>query len=63
MSLDPTEGHETMTGRIARTALGEAPVESTEYKFLFAVALLLFVITFIMNMVSIAIVRRFRQAY
>jgi len=63
MSLDPTTGHETMTGRIARTALGEAPVDSTEYKYLFAVALFLFVITFVMNMISIAIVRRFRQAY
>ena len=63
MSLDPTEGHETMTGRIARTALGESPVGSIEYKYLFAVALFLFAITFVMNMVSIAIVRRFRQAY
>ena len=63
MSLDPTEGHETMTGRIARTALGESPVGSIEYKYLFAVALFLFLITFVMNMVSIAIVRRFRQAY
>lgn len=62
-SVDITQGHETMTGVIARTALGESPVESTQYKFLFAVALLLFVITFVMNMVSIAIVRRFRQAY
>jgi phosphate ABC transporter permease protein PstC len=63
MSLDPREGHETMTGRIARTALGESPVGSIEYKYLFAVALFLFVITFVMNMISIAIVRRFRQAY
>lgn len=63
MSLDVREGHETMTGRIARTALGESPVESTEYKYLFAVALFLFVITFVMNMISITIVRRFRQAY
>ena len=63
MSLNPGEGHETMTGTIARTALGESPVESTEYKYLFAVALLLFVVTFLMNMLSIAIVRRFRQAY
>ncbi len=63
MSLDPREGHETMTGRIARTALGESPVGSTEYKYLFAVALFLFVLTFVMNMISIAIVRRFRQAY
>jgi phosphate ABC transporter permease protein PstC len=63
LSLNPTEGHETMTGTIARTALGESPVDSTEYKYLFAVALFLFVITFFMNMISIAIVRRFRQAY
>jgi phosphate ABC transporter permease protein PstC len=63
VSPDPREGHETMTGRIARTALGESPVDSTEYKYLFAVALFLFVITFVMNMISIAIVRRFRQAY
>jgi phosphate transport system permease protein len=63
LSLDPREGHETMTGRIARTALGESPVGSTEYKYLFAVALFLFVLTFVMNMISIAIVRRFRQAY
>ena len=62
-SPDVTNGHETMTGVIARTALGESPVESTEYKYLFAVALLLFAITFVMNMISIAIVRRFRQAY
>ena len=63
LSLDPTEGHETMTGTIARTALGETPVGTVGYNYLFAVALLLFVITFIMNMISIAIVRRFRQAY
>jgi phosphate transport system permease protein len=63
LSLDPREGHETMTGRIARTALGESPVGSTEYKYLFAVALFLFVLTFVMNMISISIVRRFRQAY
>jgi phosphate transport system permease protein len=63
MSLDPTEAHETMTGLIARTAMGESPVGSTGYNFLFAVALMLFAITFVMNMISISIVRRFRQVY
>lgn len=63
MSLDPTEAHETMTGFIARTALGENPVGSASYNMLFAVALLLFAITFVMNSISIAVVRRFRQAY
>lgn len=63
MSLDPTEGHQTMTAFIAQTAQGENPVGSASYNMLFAVALLLFVITFLTNAVSIAIVRRFRQAY
>lgn len=30
---------------------------------LFAVALLLFIITFVINMISIAFVRRYRQVY
>lgn len=63
MSPDPREAHETMTGLIARTAMGESPVGSTGYNYLFAVALMLFAITFVMNMISISIVRRFRQAY
>lgn len=62
-SVDPTEGHQTMTAFIAQTAAGENPPGSAEYNMLFAVALLLFVITFVMNMISIRIVRRFRQAY
>jgi phosphate transport system permease protein len=63
MSLDPSEGHQTMTAFIAQTAQGENPVGSASYNMLFAVALLLFVITFVINAISIAIVRRFRQAY
>jgi phosphate transport system permease protein len=63
MSADATEGHQTMTAFIAQTAGGENPPGTPEYNMLFAVALLLFVSTFIMNMISIRIVRRFRQAY
>ena len=36
---------------------------STSYNTLFAVGLLLFVITLIINVISIAFVRRFRQEY
>ncbi len=63
LSADPREGMQTMTGFIAQTAGGENPVGSTSYNTLFAVGLLLFVITFIVNVISIALVRRFRQAY
>lgn len=63
MSLDPRDGMQTMTGYIAQTAGGENPVGSVEYNSLFAVGLLLFVMTLVINIISIALVRRFRQAY
>ena len=63
LSADPREGMQTMTGYIAQTAGGESPVGSVSYNMLFAVGLLLFVITLIINIISIAIVRRYRQAY
>ncbi len=63
LSVDPREGMQTMTGFIAQTAGGENPVGSTSYNTLFAVGLLLFVMTLVINIVSIALVRRFRQVY
>ena len=62
-SLDPREGMQTMTGFMAQTAGGESPVGSLSYNNLFAVGLLLFLITLVLNLVSITIVRRYRQAY
>lgn len=63
LSIDPREGMQTMTGFIAQTAGGENAVGSTSYNTLFAVGLLLFVMTLIINMISIAFVRRYRQEY
>ncbi|MCD4533706.1 phosphate ABC transporter permease subunit PstC [Nocardioides sp. cx-169] len=63
LSLDPREGMQTMTGFIATTAGGENAVGSTSYNELFAVGMLLFVLTLVINVISIALVRRFRQAY
>ena len=63
LSLDPREGMQAMTGYIATTAGGENPVGSTSYNTLFAVGLLLFVITLIINAISVALVRRYRQEY
>jgi phosphate transport system permease protein len=63
LSADPREGMQTMTGFIAQTAKGETPVGSIEYNTLFAVGLLLFAITLLINIVSISFVRRFRQVY
>jgi phosphate transport system permease protein len=63
LTVDVREGAQTMTGFIAQTAGGENPVGSVDYNMLFAVGLLLFVMTLVINMVSIAIVRRYRQVY
>jgi phosphate transport system permease protein len=63
LSLDPREGMQAMTGYIATTAGGENPVGSTSYNTLFAVGLVLFAITLIINILSVAMVRRFRQVY
>lgn len=63
MVTDPTMEGATMTGFIARAALGDSRVGSLEYNTLFAVGLLLFVLTMAVNFVSVRIVRRFRQEY
>jgi phosphate transport system permease protein len=63
MVTDPTMEGLTMTGFIANAALGDSRVGSIEYDTLFAVGLLLFLITLGINAISIALVRRFRQEY
>jgi len=63
LSADPREAMQAMTGYMATTAGGENPVGSTSYNTLFAVGLLLFAITLVINIISIALVRRFRQEY
>lgn len=59
----PLEQGQTMTGFIANAALGDSRVGSIEYNTLFAVGLLLFAITLVINAIAIQIVRRYREAY
>jgi len=63
ISSNPLEGAQTMTGFIASAALGDSRVGSIEYDTLFAVGLLLFSITLVINFISIRLVRRYREAY
>ena len=60
---NPLHAIETMTAFIAATGQGDVPTGSLEYKTIFAVGLTLFVITFAMNIISIRLVRRFREVY
>jgi phosphate transport system permease protein len=59
----PTEPGQTMTGFIAQTATGESSPGSLTYNTLFAVGLLLFFVTLLMNVVAGSIVRRIREVY
>jgi len=63
MVTSPFEGGLTMTGFIANAALGDSRVGSLEYDTLFAVGLLLFLFTLVINSISIRLVRKFREAY
>ena len=63
MSFDPMESIQTMTAYIVQLSLGEAAVGSLEYNTIFAVGLLLFVMTFVMNLLGFWVVRRFREVY
>jgi phosphate transport system permease protein len=62
-TLWPNEPIQAMTSYIAVTATGDIPAGSLDYKSIFAVGSLLFLITLVMNMVSIRLVRRYREVY
>jgi phosphate transport system permease protein len=63
LTLNPLEPAQTMTAFIAQAASGDQPTGSIGYESLFAVAALLFVITVVMNYISIRLVRRYREEY
>ncbi len=62
-SLNPTISLETMTAFIANTGKGDIPASTVQFKAIFAVGALLFLITLVMNAVSIRFVRKYRQVY
>ena len=60
---DVGKSMETLTAFIGATAQGDVPTGSTEYRTLFAVGMTLFVITLVINIISIRLVRKYRQVY
>jgi phosphate transport system permease protein len=63
LTFNPVESIQAMTGYIVSIALGEAPHGSVEYQTLFAVGLLLFIITLMMNLIGRWVINRYRQEY
>ena len=63
LTFNPIESIQAMTAYIVNIALGEAMHGSIEYQTLFAVGLLLFVITLLMNILGKWIINKYRQVY
>jgi phosphate transport system permease protein len=63
LSFNPGQAMQTMTSFIAQAGTGDLPQGTTGYKTIFAVASLLFVLTFTLNVLSTRFVRRYRQVY
>ena len=63
LTADPRESVETITTFIAATAKGDIATGSTAYKTIFAVGMVLFLMTLFMNTIAIRFVRRYRQVY
>jgi phosphate transport system permease protein len=61
--INPTEPFETITTFIGATAKGDNPAGTAGYYAIFACGMTLFVLTLIMNAISIRFVRKYRQAY
>jgi phosphate transport system permease protein len=62
-TFNPFKGAETMTGHIVRISGGDLSYDSIDYNSIFAIGLMLFIITLVLNIVSQQIVRRFREVY
>ena len=62
-TFNPFRGAETMTGHIVRISSGDLSYDSMDYNSIFAIGLMLFLITLVLNVISQRIVRRFREVY
>ncbi|GAP11394.1 phosphate ABC transporter membrane protein 1, PhoT family [Bellilinea caldifistulae] len=63
LTLNPLQSVETMTAYIVQVSLGDTPHQSIAYKTIFAVGMLLFVMTLVMNIISYFVTKRFREKY
>jgi phosphate transport system permease protein len=63
LSVNPQESYQSMAAFIAATSRGDIPTGSIEFETIFVVGFTLFVLTLLLNVISIRLVNRFRQVY
>ncbi|MGQ9500991.1 MAG: phosphate ABC transporter permease subunit PstC [Anaerolineae bacterium] len=62
-TFNPFKAAETMTGHIVRISGGDLSYDSIDYDSIFAIGLLLFLMTLALNLISRTIMRHFREVY
>jgi len=62
-TFNPFKAAETITGHIVRISGGDLSYDSIDYNSLFALALVLFFLTLVLNLVSQRVVKAFREEY
>jgi phosphate transport system permease protein len=62
-TFNPMEGAATITAYIVQISMGDLPHDSIAYQSIFAVGLVLFLITLLFNVLGFYLRRRFREAY
>lgn len=62
-TLNPFQAAETMTGHIVRISGGDLSYDSIDYNSIFAIGLLLFLMTLTLNIISRYVVKRYREVY
>jgi len=63
LTLNPLESIQTMTGFMANISMGDIQYGTIEYNTVFAVGALLFVITFIMNLIAKVVINKRKEQY
>lgn len=63
LTLNPLVPVETITAYIVQVSLGDTPHGTLEYQTIFVCGLVLFVMTFILNVISFKLRRKFQEVY
>ncbi len=63
LTANPMNPVETMTAYIVQVSMGDTPAGSIAFRTIFAVGMLLFLMTFVLNLISDWLRRRFREQY
>jgi phosphate transport system permease protein len=63
LTWDPTEPAATITAFIVQVSLGDLPHDSIGYQSIFAVGLVLMIMTLIFNIAGFSLTRKFRETY